>query len=90
MAMPRCLVAAAVLALSITGASACDDYPEELALAAAQRDAKLAQATPAQEQPIAQAAVPAPVQLAPAGAVPADTKVPPSQTAATTAGTLRQ
>jgi hypothetical protein len=90
MAIPRCLLAAAALLLSISGARACDDVPEEMALAAAQRDAKLAQSTPAQQEPAARVAVPAPGQSAPTGAVPVDPKTPQAQTAANLVGTLRQ
>ena len=48
MAMRKSLAAQAMLLLSISAAAACDDYPEEMALAAARRDAKLAQTAPAQ------------------------------------------
>ena len=48
MAMRTSLAALAMLLPSISGAAACDDYPEEMALAAARRDAKLAQTAPAQ------------------------------------------
>ena len=55
MAMPRCrLAAAAVLLLSISGATACDDYPEEMALRPPAR-AKLAKAATAQQAPAAAA-----------------------------------
>ena len=58
MAMPKCLTAAVVLLLSISGAAACDDYPDEMALAAAQRDADLAKSATAQQDPAAQVATP--------------------------------
>jgi hypothetical protein len=41
--------AAVLLALSISGARACDDYPEEMALADARDAAKAAQAAAAQQ-----------------------------------------
>jgi hypothetical protein len=48
MAMRTSLAALAMLLPSISGAAACDDYPEEMALAAARRDAKLTQTAPSQ------------------------------------------
>jgi hypothetical protein len=48
MAVRTSLVALAMLLPSISGAAACDDYPEEMALAAARRDVSLAQKAPAQ------------------------------------------
>jgi hypothetical protein len=59
MAMRTTLAALAMLLPSISGAAACDDYPEEMALAAARRDVSLAQAARAQpasaQQPPAKA-----------------------------------
>jgi hypothetical protein len=49
-------VAAAVLALSISAAIACDDYEEELALAEAMKASKLAQSTDQPTAPSAQSA----------------------------------
>jgi len=48
MAMRESLAATAILLLSISTAPACDDYPEEMALAAARRDAPPAQLPGAQ------------------------------------------
>jgi hypothetical protein len=87
MAMPKCLTATAVLLLSISGAIACDDYPEEMALAAAQRAAELAKAATAQQAPAAQLGTPAPSQ--PAVAAAAEPTLEQRQTTAGLAGALR-
>src|SRR5262245_7272418 len=54
------LAAAAALALSVSGAAACDDYEEEMALAAAIDAAKLAKAQASQPPITADVASPAP------------------------------
>ena len=48
--MRTSLAALAILLPSISGALACDNYAEEMALAAARREAKLAQSAPPQAQ----------------------------------------
>jgi hypothetical protein len=83
MAIPKCLMAAGLLLLSFSGAVACDDYPEEMALAAAQRGTELAKSATAQQAPAAQVATAA-----------TDSAVEPTpaqpQTTANLAGGLRQ
>src|SRR5262245_21194704 len=56
MAMRRGLAATAMFLLSISAAPACDDYPEEMALADARRDAPQPQLPAAQVQTATQAA----------------------------------
>ena len=58
MAMRKGLAAAAILLLSISAAPACDDYPEEMALAAARRDAAPPQLPAAQVRSATQVASP--------------------------------
>jgi hypothetical protein len=89
MAMPRCLTAAMVLLLSISGAAACDDYPDEMALAAAQRDAEQARSATAQQDPAAQVATATPSQPA-AGAAAVEPTPAQPQTTANLTGALRQ
>ena len=95
MVMPKCLIAAAVIALSISSACACDDYPDEMALAQAQRESELARVTAQQPTTSAEAATtasatPAPT-AAPATVDSVDAKAPPAaQTAQTSTGTVRQ
>jgi hypothetical protein len=84
MAMPKCLTATAVLLLSISGAIACDDYPEEMAVAAAQ----LAKAATAQQAPAAQLGAPAPSQ--PAVAAAAEPTLEQPQTTANLAGAVHR
>ena len=90
MAMPKCLTATAVLLLSISGAIACDDYPEEMALAAAQRAAELAKAATAQQAPAAQLGTPAPSQPAVAGAAAVEPTSAQPQTTANLVGALHR
>ena len=59
MRVPVILAAAAVLVLSAHAATACDDYADEMAMAEAQRAAKLAQTPMPQQGPSAQTAAPA-------------------------------
>ena len=87
MAMPKCLTAAVVFLLSISGATACDDYPEEMALAAAQREADLAKSATAQQAPAAQVASTTPSR--PAEGTAAIEPAQP-QTTANLTGALRQ
>ena len=89
MAMRRCLTAAMVLLLSISGATACDDYPDEMALAAAQRDADLAKSATAQQDPAALVAKPTSSQPA-AGAAAVEPTPAQPQTTANLTGALRQ
>jgi hypothetical protein len=89
MAMPKFVAAAAVLLLSISGATACDDYPEEMTLAAAQRATELAKAATAQQAHAAQLGTSAPSQPAAAGIAAEPTPAQP-QTTANLAGALRQ
>ena len=80
----KCLtVAAAVLALSLSAAAACDDYADEMALAEAMQASKLAQSASAQPAPGMQAASPA---SEPTSVAAAETKLP----ADTLTGTVRQ
>ena len=80
----KCLtVAAAVLALSISAAAACDDYADEMALAEAVQASKLAQPASAQPAPGAQATSPA---SGPTSVAAAETKLP----ADASTGTVRQ
>ena len=90
MAMPKCLTTTAVLLLSISGAIACDDYPEEMAVAAAQRAAELAKAATAQQAPAAQLGTPAPNQPAAAGVAAVEPAPAQPQTTANLVGALRQ
>ena len=90
MAMPKFVAVAAVLLLSISGATACDDYPEEMALAAAQRAAEMAKAATAQQAPAAQLDTPAPSQPAAAGAAAVEPAPAQPQTTANLAGTSLQ
>jgi len=90
MAMPKCLAAAAALLLSISGVTACDDYPDEMALAAAQRAAELAKSAAAQQVPAAQLDTPAPSQPAAAGAAAVEPAPAQPQTTANLAGALLQ
>jgi hypothetical protein len=90
MAMPKFVAAAAVLLLSISGATACDDYPEEMALAAAQRAAELAKSAAAQQAPAAQLGAPAPSQPAAAVATAVESTPAQAQTTANLAGALLQ
>ena len=63
MTFPRILGAAALLALSVSAAAACDDYAEELAMAAAVK-AEAAK-TAATQQPVSEVAqAPAPTEVA--------------------------
>ena len=55
--MRTSLAALAMLLPTISGAPACDDYPEEMALAAARVEAKLAHLARAQPQSLANAAI---------------------------------
>jgi hypothetical protein len=89
MAMPKCLMAAAVLLLSMSAATACDDYPEEMALAAAQRDAELAKSATAQQAPAAQVATATPSQPA-AGTDAVEPAPAQPQTTANLGRALRQ
>ena len=88
MAMRTSLAVLAVLLSSISGASACDDYPEEMALAAARRDAKLAQTSP--PQPVsAQQFATEPAQLVAMDAAAAVELTPQQQTTANVVGAPR-
>ena len=85
MTISKCLTAAAAaLALSISAAAACDDYAEEMALAEAMKDSKLAQSTAAQPAPGAQASTPASTPAEPTNVAAAEAK-PASDASATTA-----
>ena len=86
----KCATAAAVLLLSISGASACDDYADELAMAEAQSAAKLAQSATSPPPPTAQVATPATGQPQPTGLAATEPKPAQPQTTATLAGTVRQ
>ena len=90
MAMPKCLTATAAVLLSISGAVACDDYPEEMALAAAQHAAELAKAATAQQAPAAQLGTPAPSQPAAVRAAAVESAPAQPQTTANLAGALLQ
>ena len=89
MAMQKCVTAAAVLLLSISGATACDDYPEEMAMATAQREADLAKSAAAQQDPAAQVARPTPSQPE-AGTTAVESTPAQPQTTANLTGALRQ
>ena len=86
MAMRKCLTAAAVFLLSISGAGACDDYPEEMALAAAQRDAERARSATAQQDPATQVAS---ATLGQPAAGTTEVESAPGQATANLAGALR-
>ena len=58
MAMRTSLAALAMLLPSFSGGSACDDYPEEMAIAAARRDVTPAQLPAAQVRTATQVALP--------------------------------
>jgi len=58
MAMRKSLAATAIFLLSISAAPACDDYPEEMAIAAARRDVTPAQLPAAQVRTATQVALP--------------------------------
>jgi hypothetical protein len=88
MAMRKCLAATTILLLSISAAPACDDYPEEMALTAARRDAKLAQS--AQPEAAAQVATAAAGQSAPRDLAAAEAAAPQPHTTANLPGALRQ
>jgi hypothetical protein len=90
MAIPKSLTAAAVFLLSISGATACDDYAEEMALAAAQRDAELAKSATAQQEPAGQVATATPSQSAATGTAAIEPKPAQPQATAKLAGALRQ
>ena len=91
MAMPKCLMAGSDRSATVDcpAATACDDYPEEMALAAAQRDAELAKSATAQQAPAAQVARrhSASLQRAPMRSWPAPAQ---PQTTANLAGALRR
>jgi hypothetical protein len=64
MTFPKILGAAVLLALSVSAAAACDDYAEELAMAAAVK-AEQAAKTATTQQPAAEVVqVPAPTEVA--------------------------
>ena len=86
MVLPKCLTAAAVLALSLSAASACDDYAEEMAMIMAQRAVAEAQAA-AQQEPAAQAAAETQTASLPQGAASIEPKLPQT---ANLADTVRQ
>ena len=90
MAMPKFVAAAAVLLLSISGATACDDYPEEMTLAAAQRATELAKAATAQQAHAAQLGTSAPSQPAAAGAAAVEPTSAQPQTTANLVGALQR
>ena len=81
----KCLTAAAAtLALSISAATACDDFDDEMALAEAVQASKLAQPASAQPAPGVQTAT-SPASE-PTSVAAAETKLP----ADVSAGTVRQ
>jgi hypothetical protein len=86
--MRTSLAALALLLSSISGAAACDDHLEEMALAAARRDAKLAQTAPPQPVSAQQFATLSAhsVAMDPAAAVEV---TPQQQTTANLVGSLR-
>jgi hypothetical protein len=86
-AMRMSLAALAMLLPSIPGA-ACDDYPEEMALAAARRDVKLAQTAPAQPASAQHSTTESGQSLA-IDAAAAVEVTPQQQTIANLAGALR-
>ena len=88
MAMRTSLAALAVLLSSISGALACDDHPEEMALAAARRDAKLAQTATAQPVSARQFTTES-AQSAAMDAAAAVKVTPQQRTTANLAGALR-
>jgi hypothetical protein len=88
MAMRTSLAALAMLLPSFSGGSACDDYPEEMALAAARRDVKLAQTARAHPTSARQAAT-EPAQSAAMDAAAAVELTPQQQTIANLVGALR-
>ena len=59
MAMVKGLAAAALLVLSMSAAAACDDFDDEMALAAAMRAAKLARSSVPEPAPSADIVAPA-------------------------------
>jgi hypothetical protein len=63
MTFPKILGAAVLLALSVSAAAACDDYAEELAMAAAVK-AEQAAKTAAQQPAAEVVQVPAPTEVA--------------------------
>jgi hypothetical protein len=68
----RCLtVASAMLALSMSAATACDDYEEEMALAEAMKASKLAQTTEQPSPSSTQATAPSPAEPTSVAAVAA-------------------
>jgi hypothetical protein len=69
MAINKGLAAAALLALSMSGANACDDFADEMALAAAQQAAKAAQTAAVEPAAGAKVAAPALGQSEPATSV---------------------
>ena len=81
MAILKGLAAAVVLALSISGATACDDYEDQMALAAAIDAAKLAQAATPQPAPTAQVASPASSSSQPTDVAAVETKPGPENSA---------
>ena len=75
MTIARCLTAAAAaLVLSISAAAACDDYADEMALAEAMKDSKLAQSTAAQPAPATQASTSAAAQIEPTSVAAVEAK----------------
>jgi hypothetical protein len=90
MAMRKGPAAAAILLLSISGASACDDYPEEMALALARRDALLAQSATAQPRSAVQVLTDAAGRSAVPDTAVAEPAAPQPQTIANLAGALRR
>ena len=86
--MRTSLAALAMLLPSLSGALACDDYPEEMALAAARRDVNLAQTARAHPASAQQSAT----KLAQSVAMDAAAAVelePQQQTIANLVGALR-
>jgi hypothetical protein len=88
MAMRTSLAALAMPLPSIPGAAACDDYPEEMALAVARRDVKLAQTTTAKPAS-AQHSTTEPGQSLAIDAAAAVEVTPQQQTIANLVGALR-
>ena len=83
----KCLTAAAAaLALSISAAAACDDYADEMALAEAMKDSKLAQSTAAEPAFSTQASTAASAQAKPTSVAAVEAK----PAADTSAPTVRQ
>jgi hypothetical protein len=78
--------ATAVLAVSISGAAACDDFDEQLAVTAALEAVKQAQT---QAQP-AQAATPSANPAEPTNVAAAEAKPAPTEPGSTAATTVRQ